>query len=729
MNKEKNKLIFKIVYLLIALILLWLVCWTVGCSISALFSTHSIKLSFNEIIKFASNSLSLTIAAVLFTALVLIAGYQMFKHHYFSFNKMLQRTDRSKSTLYGAAEFMTSYEMSEKYGYANPNKKKSFNDFDFTIMKQLDFNGYIVNSYKYKGKLFCNRVTKQHGLIIGTNGSGKSLYFLDPTIQANAISSDETKPTLIINDLKGELYQHNSKLLERNGYNVIVLNLRDPRKSTRFNPLDLIWDLYHKYQETNNQNLIDKVSSYIIEISITLCPTATGENASWSQGAQGIIAACLWAMLEDSLKPKFEMTKDKFTFQQIANILNRNRSDLQEFLKNRPISSPVFDYASMIIDNESEKTLASYLSFTQTSIRPFLESGIQYITSASDFSLDDIVTKPTAIFLIIPDEQRSRYVLANTMICQIYNFLTYVSSQKENLSLDRTVYFLLDEFGNMPKLPQFPTWISTSRGRNIFFCIIVQAISQLKSTYGNDEATTILQNCHFQMFLGATEESTIEYFIKQLGSYTVLSRSASINDKSLQSMEYQGSTSLAKKELVNKDQLQYIRPGEAYFTVSRNKPCHANLVPFFDSELQKNGTFVKGCMDNFFKEEPYVFQDHYYNLKKRNEAFKKFGFSASLEQETISSEEDEEIVEITEEYNSSYNRVHIDENIEDSSNDEYLMKTMTTLDDDKLIALDNLNYVDSNNLEEQINRAEEKDAEYMANIIRKRKKVNQNEKN
>ena len=93
-----------------------------------------------------------------------------------------------------------------------------------------------------------------------------------PTIQANAKTSSDHQPTLIINDLKGELYQHNSKLLQDNGYNVFVLNLRDPRKGSRFNPLDLIWDLYHEYLKTQEESLIDKVSAYIYEITVALCP-------------------------------------------------------------------------------------------------------------------------------------------------------------------------------------------------------------------------------------------------------------------------------------------------------------------------------------------------------------------------------------------------------------------------------------------------------------------------
>lgn len=603
MNKDKrNKIIFSI----ILIVALFLVSLLIGCIATSLILNESLKLDFITLISYVPNELTLTITFIVFAAFMAFIIYTALKYKFFSFNKMVNRVDRAKSDLYGQASFMTKEEMTKKYGQKDESSKKvKYYDYNFGTLKSSNFNGYIVNSYKLNSQLYCNCVSKMHGLVIGTNGSGKSLYFLSPTLQANARSSDNHKPTLIINDLKGELYNDNSQILKENGYNIIVLNLRDPSKSTKFNPLDLIWDLYHEYMESVEENrkrpttpikyeLLDKVSAYILEMATTICPTSTGDNASWSQGSQGILAGIMWALLEDSLIPEYNMTKSKFTLQQIANVINRYKDSLQDFLKNRPKSSPVWDYCSMIIDNESEKTMASYISYTQTSLRPLIEPGIQRITCTSDFDLIDIVKKPTALFLIIPDEQKSRYVLANLIIAQIYNFLTYYSSQQPNLTLDRTVYYMLDEFGNMPKLPQFPNWISTSRSRNIFFCIIVQAISQLNSVYGNDETKTILQNCHFQMFLGATEETTLEYFTKMLGTYTIYSRNASLNEKNLNSIDYQGSTSLVKKELVNKDQLQYIKRGEVYFTVSREKPCHASLVPFFDSELQKRGIFKKG---------------------------------------------------------------------------------------------------------------------------------------
>lgn len=723
--KKTNKLLL-FLSLILATALISLLMGGVISSIAT--SSGAVKLDLATIIKNSFNPTSIKIALIFFIIFVVITVVIAIKYQFFNFSRLVNRVDRAKSNLYGSSEFMTQKEMTEKLGTTDAHNSKKFEDYNFSTLKNSDFNGYLVNSYKKNGQLFAQKVDKKHGLVIGTNGSGKSLYFLMPTIQANAKTSSDYQPTLIINDLKGELYQHNSKLLQDNGYNVFVLNLRDPRKGSRFNPLDLIWDLYHEYLKTQEESLIDKVSAYIYEITVALCPNGQGEQAHWTQGAQGLIAGCIWAMLEDSEIPEYEMTKDKFTFQQISNFLNRYSDDLDNFLLKRKFDSRVHDLCSMITKNDSEKTRAGYLSTAQVSLRVFQEEGIRYITGRSDFKLEDIMKKPTAFFLIIPDENQARYVLANTMIVQLYNFLTYQASIKENLSLDRTVYFLLDEFGNMPKIEQFPQWISTSRGRNIFFCVILQALSQLDSTYGQDNAKTILQNCHFQMFLGATEDSTLDYFITQLGTYTVYNRSANINSAKGSLDDFDGTVGLTEKKLVNKDQLQRISAGECYFTLSREKPCHGHLIPIFDSELNTNKTFLRQGLPLPTNIEKYRFIEHAYDIKDRNRIFdigkeeEIKNKENKIETKELIKEDDEEIVDITDEYNKT-EKVSAKEEKTSSKEDSTIEKEIT-VDPTKISKIDSKTIDSLKNLKDlEVN--DDSDLNFLKLI---KKGVNSNEK-
>lgn len=544
--------------------------------------------------------LIITIAADIY--LLIILGKQKF----FGFRKTLNLSERASSNLYGQADFMTDSEMKKFAGHTEKqtkyNKKTKTNeikwikpgvDIDWKKLDEEETEGFVTRSIKKNGSLMIETVEKRNCLVIGTAGTGKSLYFLGPTIQANALSKN--KASMLINDLKGELFAAHSLLLQKQGYNVICINLREPRKSTRINILSDIWDTYHKYIETGDGAFLDLASQYIVEMATILSPEMTGNNKEFGDGAIGILCGILWGMLEDSIDERFNFTKDMFTISQISNIINKQSNYMMDFLTHRdPETSRVFDNAAMIINNASERTVSSYISTLQTNLRKFLDPGIEYLTQTSDFDLEEITKKPTAIFLIIPDESQTRYVLANAIIVQIYNKLVATASRKPNQALDRSWYFLLDEFGQMPKIAAFPNWIAVCRSRNIYLCPVVQANSQLKSVFGENEAITIQDQCHLKIFLGSNEYATLEYFQKQLGTFTAYSRNASINEKTLMNMEYEGSTSITKKDLVTIDELQYLKSGNVYITIRGEKPMKSVLVPIFDTELKNNHTFLLG---------------------------------------------------------------------------------------------------------------------------------------
>lgn len=523
---------------------------------------------------------------IIFIALSIVAVYAFAKNKMFNFSKSLNRVDRADSDAHGDSRWQTVDEMHQKYGY-----------YDFEKLPEIETEGYVVKSKVYKKKLYVSTVAKQHSLVVGTTGTGKSAFYLGTTIQMNAKS--KTKSSLVINDLKGELYSKHSKMLAEQGYNVIKLDLRNPHISDRYNPLSLIWDLYHEYQETKESNVIDRVSVYINEMASILCPIGSGDNQQWSKGAQAIIKSIIWGILEDSAIPEFNVTKDMFTILQISNIVNRQKNDLDNFLRHRDKHSPVFDYAGMILDNPSEKTVGSYYATLSTALEGFLEPGLQKITSATDIDVTKLALEPTAVFIIIPDELKTRNIVGTMIISQMYNYLTFQASHFPDEKLPKNVYFLLDEFGNLPIIPNFPQWVALSRGRGIFFNLIIQADSQLESVYGKNDAKTIMQNCHVQMLLGANEIDTLKRFEDLFGKYTIYQRSASV-DTNTNLTDYKGTTGVTAKELITLDQLQRIPQGTAYFKILREFPCKTEFVGIFEksvSEILKTGSLPRNIIN------------------------------------------------------------------------------------------------------------------------------------
>lgn len=539
---------------------------------------------------------------ICFAILSAIAIYTSVKYRMFNFSKSINRVDRAESDAHGDSRWQTGEEMVRNYGW-----------YDFEKLPEIETEGYVIKSRVSRGKLYVSTVARQHNLVVGTTGTGKSAFYLGTTIQMNAKS--KTKSSMVINDLKGELFSKHSAMLKEQGYNVIKLDLRNPHISDRYNPLSLIWDLYHEYQQSKEPNIIDRVSVYINEIASILCPIGQGDQQQWSKGAQAIIKSVIWGLLEDSAVPDFNVTKEMFTILQISNIVNRQKTSLEDFLRHRNKHSPVFDYAGMILDNPSEKTVGSYYATLSTALEGFLEPGLQKITSATDIDVTKLALEPTAVFVIIPDELKTRNIVGTMIISQIYNYLTFQASQFPSEKLPKNVYFLLDEFGNLPIIPNFPQWVALSRGRGIFFNLIVQADSQLESVYGKNDAKTIMQNCHLQMLLGANEIETLKRFGDLFGKYTIYQRSANVDTNSPLT-DYKGTTGVTAKDLITLDQLQRIPQGTAYFKILREFPCKTEFVGIFEKKVS---TILKtGAMPPSINDRPEINRAKtYYDLSVR----------------------------------------------------------------------------------------------------------------
>jgi type IV secretion system protein VirD4 len=317
----------------------------------------------------------------------------------------------------------------------------------------------------------------------------------------------------------------------------------------------------------------------------------------WSDGARGVLMAIIVAMLEDGFTPYLNFTREMFTITQVSNIVNRQGSKLMEWLKTRPLSSKVYDYAGSILDNPAEKTVAGYMSNLKTPLTRYLENGIEYIMSGTDLNFDDIIAKPTAIFILVPEEFPARSTIASMLIVQLYNELLHQSNDfaELNFALPRPFYFFWDEFGNSVKISELSSWITLCRSRNIFFTLYVQALSQITKLYGNDDTKTIVQNCHLQIIMGSNEDDTIEHFRKLFGERTIISRTANFDPKT-SDIDFKGSSTLQKVDLVPSSFLRKIPTGDIYWKIHKQNPAHTHLVAIFEDgvkDILKIGVYDK----------------------------------------------------------------------------------------------------------------------------------------
>lgn len=586
-------------------------------------------------------------------------------------NKLSKSEGKKKSGAYGKDGKKVDQYYSSRF--VTEKELTTQSKFMFGLYSELHTvkrDGIPLRAELRKGKTLVNMYKPIHTIIIGTTGSGKTTMIMNPTIQI--LSETASKPSLVISDPKGELYNLHSQALRNRGYEVHVVDLREPDKSSRWNPLERSYDNYQrahnlekevtihrnaplksypkltqikseKYNEAewyefngvaypNKQildndilglkaKLISQAMEEITEISNTLCPIE-GQDPSWSRGAQGFIKATLIAMLEDSLIPELKMTKEKFNFYNLTQICARRDAGddqietLRNYFQGRNPLSECTPLANTVVMN-APSTYRGFLGNVTSSLNMFSDNGICYISSGTDIDFGKFADRPSALFIKVPDEKDNRHALANMYITQLYTMLIERANKSEKIELPRNVYFLLDEFGNLPKIQKLKSFITAGRSRRIFLVLVVQDYMQLNAIYGENDAATIRNNCNIQIFIGTKDAKTREEFAKNAGSYQIEVVNSSKNEgKTKESSSSSTSTSYASKQLVDPNELDHLdlKKGEVIINIFPEYSIRSVFTPSYLNPVYKLGKPKNEYSPTHFLDKDKIF----YDIAKRN---------------------------------------------------------------------------------------------------------------
>ncbi len=547
-------------------------------------------------------------------------------------------------------------------------KSKNFKTYAYTKLDTVEKDGIpVMAQMNKKGKdetVMFN--SPCHSIIIGATGSGKTTTFVSPMIQI--LASTKAGSSMVMTDPKGELFSLHSAYLKERGYDVKVIDLRDTYSSYRWNPLDGIWDNYQLYADAHNnaykhknalpenmplgskketfegkevwyefdgkayseysdlvtaikvfkRKTFDEVYEDLNDLVSVLVPIENDKDPMWEKGARSIVLATLLAMLEDSEDKRLGMTKEKFNFFNLVKILQNSTDDylqLRRYFAGRDPLSKALSLSKQVCD-AAETTRASYMSVVYEKLTLFNDAGICGLTSSSDFCPEDLATRPTALFLKIPDEKTTRHNLAGIFIMNLYKQLIKVASGREDLSLPRNVYYILDEFGNMPKIENFDKMITVGRSRKIWFNMIVQSYSQLNNVYGDKVADIIKGNCGIKMFIGSNDMGTCKEFSELCGNITVVTRSTSGTDMD---KSVNVSTQTQVRPLIYPSELQRLNHGSdighSIIVTFGNYPLKSYFTPSFKVPLYKTGTMNTDFLGERFFDEHAI----YFDAEKRND--------------------------------------------------------------------------------------------------------------
>ena len=548
-------------------------------------------------------------------------------------------------------------------------RDKYFPSHDYDDLGECKKDGIPVRAVLDKNNhLQVNFLSGAHSLIIGATGSGKTTTFINPMIQL--LGATACGSSMIMTDPKGELFSLHSQFLVDRGYKVLLLDLRDTYSSSRWNPLGDIWDMYQEYAEmakgivahrdnmanypeldkpdglaedgatwfewhgkayadpshcqddvaVRRQQIYDEMYEDLNDLVSVICPVENEKDPVWEKGARSIIMSTCLAMLEDSEDPRLGMTKDKFNFFNINKALTNSENEfaaLKDYFNGRSKLSQAYTLSRQVL-SAADTTLSSYMSITFDKLNMFNDRGLCGLTSATDVDAAGFAERPTALFMKIPDEKDTRHGLAAVFILCMYKALIKVASSREDLSLPRNVYFILDEFGNMPKIEKFDKMITVGRSRKIWFNMVVQSYSQLSNVYGNEVADIVKSNCGMKMFIGSNDIGTCEEFSKLCGNMTVrtTSTSSAIGGK-------EGDINLSSqtqvRPLIYPSELQMLNnkesTGNAIIVTFGNYPLRTKYTPSYLCPFYKMGTMDMGELrSHMFRAD-----EVYYDLEERND--------------------------------------------------------------------------------------------------------------
>lgn len=582
------------------------VCVLVGCL--------ALGVGFSGIL-YAMNHRYVLIATLLvtligFVPLALVMRFQLEQHY------VMRRLKNAKRGIDGNLEnshFQTLREMAQN-GYRIYNSAEELKEAESGIILNMEERG--------KGKMrtvFSPETI--HTLVIGTTGSGKTSSYIIPSVKALALTTEATRPSFLFTDPKGELYEKTAWYLAEHGYKILTLDFRHPERSLRWNPLRYAWtkmceaqgvldritmvsergvpvyrlngreydgDAIDGAARAEIQRLEDEAYEEIINIVAALCPVTSAKDPIWDEGAKGLIQGVVMAMLEDGMSPDdVGMTAEKFNFynlHQICTHAGAGYKDLIGYFQYRDKKSRAVSSAEIVLVAPPQQQ-GSYMSSVQQKLQMFNDRGICNMTSASEIDVKEMDEQPTAIYLMLPDEKEGRHPLGSLFISQCYKKLVEKAVENGG-SLKRRVFFMMDEYGNMPKIEGVQSMYTVGRSRGIIQIPVIQSYSQIIDKYGQETARTIFGNCNIEVFIGSKDNETCKQFSEKLGNYTVLSASVSGGKHAV---EHNYSESVKERPLMYPRELTLLNNkrdmGNVVVINQGYSPTLGTFTPYFKSKV------------------------------------------------------------------------------------------------------------------------------------------------
>ena len=388
-------------------------------------------------------------------------------------------------------------------------------------------------------------------LIVGGSGSGKTRFWLKPNLLQ---CTSKTYPTsFVVTDPKGDIVVSCGHALQKNGYQIKILNSLNFKKSMHYNPFAYI----HSEKD-------------ILKLVTTLIANTKGEGKAgddfWVK-AETLLYTALIGYIH------YEAPVEEQNFSTLIEFINamevreddedfKNPVDLMfdELKKRKPDHFAVRQYAKFKLS--AGKTAKSILISCGARLAPFDIQELRELTAYDELQLDTLGDRKTALFIIMSDTDDTFNFLISMCYTQLFNLLCEKADDVYGGRLPVHVRCLIDEAANIGQIPRLEKLVATIRSREISCCLVLQAQSQLKALY-KDSADTIVGNMDCSIFLGGKEPGTLKELAAALGKETI----DSYNTGESRGREVSHSQNYQKlgKELMSVDELAVLDGGKCIY--------------------------------------------------------------------------------------------------------------------------------------------------------------------
>ena len=501
---------------------------------------------------------------------------------------------------YGTARFSTKAEIKKTY------TKIPFDVENWRKGKNLPKVQGTVVGCRTEGKRTYALIDEGdvHTLMVGAAGVGKTAFFLYPNIELSLASG----MSFLNTDCKGDVVRNYGMIAKKYyGYNVSVIDLRNPTRSDENNMLHLVnkyMDIY-KSDKTNLQAKA-KAEKYAKITAKTIINIGGGDYSSMVQNAffydasEGLLASLILLIAEFGEKNERHIVS---VFKMIQDLLTPIAEEKKAEKKGQAKPKNGFKILMEKLPDEhkakwlagsalfaADQAMMSIISTALSRLNSFIDSELEQILCfGTAIDAEKFCNEKSAIFIVLPEEDISKYFMVSLIIQQLYREILVIADENGG-KLKNRVMFYCDEFGSFPKIEGAEAMFSASRSRRISIVAIIQSFAQLDKNYGREGQEIITDNTQLTIFGGfAPNSQSAEVLSKALGEQTVLSGTVSHGRDRSQSLQMIG------RPLMTPDELKSMPKGQFIVMKTGTHPMISPLKLYFKWGIEF--------------EEPYILED------------------------------------------------------------------------------------------------------------------------